>query len=201
MKKLIFAGLSLVFTVFFLVSCDKTYTDLMTGDVKTGGLLSPTSSIPYKLGSTPSITVTLDIPEGPGIQSVEVYRTYTDKTEVLDQTIEVGSANAADDVTKEISYTYSQLIAGLSMPTDENTLTIGDKWTIRYVSVMEDGRKVDVSGKTTVAVANFFAGPYVKDMSYFHPTAGGSYPTTPYSAYTENIDLVALNASECDDWF
>lgn len=201
MKKAIFSALSLTFAVLVFVSCDKTFDDLMTADAKTGGLLSPTSSIPYKLGSTPSISITLDIPKGPGIQSVEVYRTYTDKTEVLDQTIEVGSANASDDVTKTLSYTYSQLIAGLGMPADESTLTIGDKWTLRYVSVMDDGRKVDVSGKTTVAVANFFAGPYVKDMKYFHPTAGGSYPTTPYSAYTENIDLVALNASECDDWF
>jgi len=38
-------------------------------------------------------------------------------------------------------------------------------------------------------------------MKYFHPTAGGSYPTTPYSAYTENVDLIAKNAYECDDWF
>jgi hypothetical protein len=65
----------------------------------------------------------------------------------------------------------------------------------------DDARKVDNASTTVVAVANFFAGPYEKDMRYFHPTAGGSYPTTPYSAYTENIDLVAENAYECDDWF
>src|SRR4030042_656359 len=201
MKKIIFSALSLIFTGFIFVSCDDTYTDLMTADVKTGGVLVPPSSVPYKLGSTPSVNVVLDIPKGPGIDAVEVYRTYTGKTEVLDQTIDVGSANTSDDVTKTVSYTYTQLIAGLSMPADEGTLTIGDKWTLRYVSVMADGRKVDVSGTTTVAVANFFAGAYVKDMKYFHPTAGGSYPTTPYSAYTENVDLVALNAYECDDWF
>jgi len=201
MKKLIFAGLSLVFTVFFLVSCDKTYTDLMTGDAKTGGLVNPTSSVPYKLGSTPSFDVVLDIPKGPGIESIEIYRTFTDKTEVLDQTISVGSANATADVEKTVTYNYAQLITGLSMPANESDLAIGDAWTLRYVSTMADGRKVDVANKTAIAVANFFAGAYEKDMKYFHPTAGGSYPTTPYSAYSENIDLVAENAYECDDWF
>ena len=201
MKKLIFSALSLMFTVFVFISCDNSFTDLMTADVKTGGLIDPTSSIPYKLGSTPSVSITLDIPKGPGIESVEVYRTYTGKTEVLDQTISIASANTSDDVAKTITYTYTQLINGLSMPADEGLLEIGDKWTIRYVSVMADGREVDVASTTTIAVANFFAGSYEKDMKYFHPTAGGTYPTTPYSAYTENVDLVADNAYECQDWF
>jgi len=201
MKKLIFSGLGLVFTVIVLVSCDNTFTDLMTADAKTGGLVNPTSSIPYKLGSTPSFDVTLDIPKGPGIDEVEIYRTFTGKTEVLDQTIDVGSANTAGDVEKTVSYTYAQLSAGLSMPADESALAIGDAWTLRYVSKMADGRSVDVANKTAIAVANFFAGAYEKDMKYLHPTAGGSYPTTAYPAYTENIDLVAKNAFECDDWF
>lgn len=201
MKKTIFSTLSLIVAVFMFVSCDDTFDDLMTANVKTGGMINPTPSVPYKLGSTPSFNVILDIPKGPGIDAIEVYRTYTDKTEVLDQTITVGSENATDEVSKTLNYTYAKLITGLSMPADESLLDIGDAWTLRYVSVMDDGRKVDVSTKTTVAVANFFAGPYKKDMKYFHPTAGGTYPTVPYSAYTENVDLVALNAFECDDWF
>jgi len=201
MKKTIFSALSLITAVFMFVSCDNTFDDLMTADVKTGGMINPTTTVPYKLGSTPSFDVTLDIPKGPGIDAIEIYRTYTGKTEVLDQTVDVGSANTTGEVSKTVNYTYAKLTEGLSMPADENLLEIGDAWTIRYVSVMEDGRKVEVSTKTTVAVANFFAGPYVKDMKYFHPTAGGTYPTMPYSAYTENADLVALNASECEDWF
>lgn len=187
--------------MFTFVSCDDNFTDLMTGEAKTGGILTPTESVPYKLGSTPKVDVSIDIPKGPGIVAVEIYRTYTDKPKVLDQTIDVNSANATDDVIKTVSYTYSQLINGLGMPADESVLTIGDKWTLSYVSVMEDGRKVDVSGKTIIAVANFFAGPYIKNIKYFHPTAGGVYPTEPYSEYTENMSLTALNASECDDWF
>ena len=201
MRKIIFSTFSLLLTLFIFVSCDEEFDDLMTGNAKTGGMLYPTTSIPYKLGSTPSFNITLDIPKGPGIDAIEVYRTFTGKTEVLDQTIDLGSANATDDVAKTLTYNYAQLSAGLDLPADESLLAIGNKWTIRYVSVMEDGRKVDVATQTVVAVANFFAGPYVKSVKYFHPTAGGVYPTTPYSAYEEDVDLVAANAFECDDWF
>ena len=201
MKKTIFSSFYLLLASLLFVSCDDNFTDLMTANVKTGGMVYPTSSIPYKLGSTPSFTVTIDVPKGPGIDAIEVYRTFTGKGEVLDQTVDVGLANATADVSKTLTYTYSQLIAGLNMPADEGELKIGDAWTLRYVSVMEDGRKVDNAAVTKVAVANFFAGSYDKNIKYFHPTAGGSYPTTPYSSYTEKVDLVAKNAYECDDWF
>jgi hypothetical protein len=200
MKKLIFSTLSLIFTVFVFVSCDNTYTDLMTADVKTGGLIKPTASIPYKLGSTPSCDITLDVLKGPGIDAVEIYRTYTGKAKILDQTVDVGSANTSGNVSKEVSYTYSQLSAGLGMPANEGDLNIGDAWTLSYVSVMADGRKVDNGNKTTIAVANFFAGPYEKRMIYHHP-AYGTYPNDIYVDETSNVDLVAKNAYECDDWF
>lgn len=211
MKKIFFSVLGLLFAVFTLISCDEKYTDLMTSDVKTGGLIYPTEAVPYKLGSTPSFTITIDIPKGPGVESIEIYRKYTEydsdgsvktvKGPVLHSTVNVGSANVSEDSSVDVNMTYSNLIAGLSMPTDESVLTIGDGWTLNYTAVMEDGRKVESATPTTIAVANFFAGSYEKTIKYFHPTAGGSYPTTPYSAYEENVNLVALNASECTDFF
>jgi hypothetical protein len=201
MKKILYSVLSLTFMVLFFTSCDKTYTDLTTADAKTGGLISPTKAIPYKLGSTPSFNVILNVLQGPGIKSIEIYRTYTGKTEVLDQTVDVASANTTADKAITVSYNYTKLITGLSMPANESQLKIGDAWTLRYVSVMEDGRKVDNPVKTAVAVANFFAGSYAKEVKYFHPTAGGTYPTTPYSLDKSTVSLVAKNAYECDDWF
>lgn len=202
MRKFIYSGLSLLFTVLMLTSCDKTYTDLMTGEAKTGGMLSPTTSFPYKLGGTASFNISLDIPKGPGIVSVEVYRKYTGKTEVLDQTVTVGSANATEDKIIQVSYNYAKLTAGLSMPADESVLRIGDAWTLRYVSVMEDGRKVDVGPKTTISVANFFAGSYELLMKYFHPTAGGTYPTSAYGGDRKsNVNLIPISAYECQDYF
>lgn len=202
MKKIIYSGLSLIFTVLMLMSCDMTYTDLMTGEAKTGGIISPTTSFPYKLGGTASFNITLNIPKGPGIVSVEVYKKYTGKTEVLDQTVAVGSANVTEDKVIQVSYTYAKLIAGLSMPTDETVLKIGDAWTLRYVSVMEDGRKVEVSTKSLISVANFFAGSYELLLKYFHPTAGGTYPTSAYGGDRKtNVNLIPISAYECQDNF
>ena len=173
MKKFLYSGLSLVFAILLLTSCEKNYTDLMTAEAKTGGILVPTKSFPYKLGGTKDFNVELLIPKGPGIVSVEVYRKYTGiATEVLDQTVAVGSANKTDDKTIQVSLNYAKLIAGLGMPTDESVLKIGDGWTLRYVSVMEDNRKVDVGPKTTITVANKYAGYYQCVGVFSHPTAG-----------------------------
>jgi len=159
--------------VFMFVSCELTYDDLMTADVKTGGMLDPTGGVPYKLGGTPNFDVSFTVGKGPGVQAVEIYRTYTGKTvTVLDQTVDVGLANVTDAVTKTVNYTYEELIAGLGMPEDESVLVIGDAWTLSYKSVMEDGRKVDVASKTTITVANKYAGYYQCVGVFSHPTAG-----------------------------
>lgn len=158
--------------VLAFTSCELTPKDLMTDGVNTGGILRPTPSIPYKLGGTPSFDITLDIPKGPGIVSVEVYKKYTGLTEILDQTVTVGSANANENATITVTYDYAQLTSGLGMPADELVLAIGDAWTLRYVSVMEDGRKVDVSRRSTITVANKYAGYYECTGIFTHPTAG-----------------------------
>jgi len=191
MKKLIFSALILLFTVFAFVSCDDTFDDLMTGDVNTGGMLDPTGGVPYKLGGTPSFDVEIVIPKGPGIDAVEIYRTYTGKTvSVLDQTVDVGFANTAAEVTKTVNYTYADLITGLSMPDDESELAIGDAWTLSYKSVMEDGRKVDVASKTTVTVANKYAGYYQCVGVFSHPTAGNR-------PINEEKFLTPIDANSC----
>jgi len=172
MKKHIFSALSLILTVMTFTSCEITPDDLMTADVQTGGILVPTPSIPYKLGGTPSFDVNIGIPKGPGIASIEIYKKYTGKSEVLDQTISADDANVSEDAEISVTYNYAQLSAGLDMPADELTLAIGDAWTLRYVSVMDDGRKVDVSKKSTITVANKYAGFYQCEGVFSHPTAG-----------------------------
>ncbi len=183
-------------------SCDDTFDDFMTGDAKTGGLVYSTSSFPYKLGGTTTFDINVDVAMGPGVVSVEVYKTYTGKAEVLDQTIDIASANVNGAVSKTLTYDYAALIEGLGMPADESELTIGDGWTLSYYAIMEDGRSVLSSGKTAIGVANFFAGTYDLAMSYYHPTAGGSYPAEPYGGIREStIDMSAISADECQVWF
>ena len=190
MKKLIFSALSLILTVLVFTSCDKTYTDLMTADVKTGGILIPTASVPYKLGGTPSFDVSITIPKGPGVASIDIYKKYTGKAEVQDMTINAASANVSADAVVKATYNYAQLSAGLDMPADELTLTIGDAWTLRYVSVMEDGRKVDIGKKTTITVANKYAG-YYQCVGVFHHPVNGDRPIN------EEKFLTPIDANSC----
>lgn len=52
--------------------------DHVTSIVKSGGLVEPvTQNVPYKLGATPSFDVTVKIPVGPAITSLEVYKVFT----------------------------------------------------------------------------------------------------------------------------
>lgn len=202
MKNIIISFFSLAFVMLLFTSCDTTPDDFMTGDVKTGGLVTPLKSFPYKVGQTTTFDVDVTINKGPGVKSIEVYKTYTGKTQVLDRTIDVASANATEDVQLKVAYNYASLATGLSLPPDEGSLTIGDSWTLSYVSIMEDDRKVLNSSVTSIGVANFFAGPYELNMQYFHPTAGGSYPTEAYGGERiSEIDMPAVSASECTVWF
>lgn len=199
MKKIIFSLLSMVILTMAFTACDDTYEDFMTGDVETGGLVSPLKSFPYKLGGTTDFAITVDVPVGPGIKSVEVYKTYTDKPEILDRTIDVSSANTSGIVNLSIPYNYASLTDGLSMPADESELNIGDEWTLSYVSIMEDSRSVMNATKTSIGVANFFAGTYSSTVNYHHPSRG-DYPDNGSISSYDKI-LKATNANTCETAF
>ena len=108
----------LVFTVLGLLftACNKS-EDLVTDDAKTGGLVIPTSSVPYKLGATPTVALNVTVPMGPGISTIEVYNKYyalgtgSVSNEVLMSTIDVASANAAEEIVKTARETKTHLIA------------------------------------------------------------------------------------------
>jgi hypothetical protein len=202
----------LVFTAlgFLFTACNKS-EDLVTEDAKTGGLVVPTSSVPYKLGATPSVDLQVTIPMGPGIASIEVYNKYTSNetgkvsNEVMITTIDVSSGNVSEEIVKSFSVTYNDLkkdlvIDGAGLPSDETLLPIGDFWTLSYISVMTDGRKVVNNATTGIAVANIYAGFYQCVGVFHHPTAGDRPINeekflTPISAYACRIPAGDLGGS------
>jgi hypothetical protein len=202
----------MIFTVLGLMfsSCNES-KDLVTKDALTGGLVSPTSSVPYKLGATPSVAIDVKVPMGPGIVSLEVHNQYfsaasgSKSNEVLMKTVDMGSANTTEEVTKKYSVTYADLskgitIDGASLPTDESLLPIGDYWVLTYVSILGDGRKVLNNASTNIAVANKYAGFYQSVGVFTHPV-NGPRPInekkflTPLSAYACQIPAGDLGAS------
>ena len=203
MKKLIFSALSLVLTVVIFTSCDKKYTDLMTADAKTGGLVVPAGSIAYLLGATPSLSVALTVPKGPGITSIEVYNKYLRRADttlsnsVLIKTLDISSANTTADVVADFNINYADLskdilVGGAALPADENLLPIGDTWEFTYISVMADGRRVKNSSTTGIDVSNRWAASYllsgyVLRSDPFDPVLSGAYHNIPWKLATGSV--------------
>lgn len=198
-------------TGLFITSCNKN-EDLMTSNVKTGGLVIPTTSIPYKLGNTPTADINLTVPQGSPIKSVEVYIEYysygddTSSNKILLETVSIGGSNESKDVKKTLAYTYTQmrnglLVDGTPLPTDELLLDIGNYFTLSYIAVMsDDNRKVTNNAKTKISVANLYAGYYQVDGVFNHPVNGPRTINeekflTPISAYTCNVSVGDLGAS------
>lgn len=168
--------------MLFLTSCLEN-EDLMTSDVKTGGLIVPgTSSFPYKLGETTTINLAVKVPQGPAVSAIKVtsqfYNVVTKKSSnvVPLTTINVGGANATADADVAFSVTYADLskdivVDGTPLSAVESDNNIGDTWTLTYTSVV-DGRDAINGSKTTIAVANKYAGLYQCVGTFQHPTAG-----------------------------
>lgn len=211
MKKVIKYSLtlfSIALTLFMFSGCLEN-DDLTTENALEGGMVNPiTSNVPYKLGATPSITVNLEVPKGPAINSIEVYNTYYANdtglvsNEVLVTTIDVAGANASDVVEKSFPVTYTDLkkdivVAGGGLPDSELELAIGNNWILKYVSIMSDGREVINNASTNIAVANKYAGSYQCTGIFHHPTAGDRpineekflTPVDAFSCYTALGDL------------
>jgi hypothetical protein len=185
--------------------------DLVTKDATTGGLVVPTSSIPYKLGATPVVSIAVTIPMGPSVASIEVYNSYNDvaadkvSAQVLMKTVEVSSANLTEEVEKPYTLTYTDLIKGITidgkaLPTNESLLAIGNYWELSYVSVMADGRRIINNATTNVSVANKYAGFYQSVGVFTHPTAGPRPINeekflTPLTAYSCRIPAGDLGSS------
>ena len=193
----------LIFSMLGLFACNKS-EDLVSDGAKEGGLVSATGSIPYKLGATPKVDINLSIPLGPGVVSIKVYNKYFAESigkaseKVLMTTVSIGSANVSAATEKKLSIVYTDLIKdilvdGVALPTDETLLPIGDYWELNYVSVLEDGREVVNNAKTTIAVANIYAGYYQCVGTFVHPTLGPRDINeekflTPLSAYSCRVN-------------
>jgi hypothetical protein len=207
-NRIINVFLPLIALGLILGACQKN-EDLISADAKTGGLAIATASVPYKLGATPTVPLTLTIPMGPGISKIEVFNQYSGKdlasNKVLMSTVDVAQGNASAEIAKDFSVTYADLIKGLTyngapLPGDETLLPIGDKWTLTYESIMTDGRRVINNSKTTIAVANIYAGSYQCTGVFTHPTAGPRPINeekflTPLSAYSCSIPAGDLGGS------
>ncbi len=194
MKKIIDTSRIWFLTALVLLaaaSCNKN-EDLMTDNVKTGGLVQPTATFFYKLGITTQVDIDVTVPTGPQISEIYIYNKFvvndtTESNEILYQTI--------PGVTTALQMTYAQLREGLTvngqpLPASDTALPIGSSFVLRYEVKMADGRRLINLSTSTIGISNFFAGKY-QDVGVFN------HPVNGPRAINEEKNLVALNAFEC----
>lgn len=179
MKKISYF-LMLLFTVG-LVSCTDDDNDPLTGSENVGGLLNTvTSDLIYAQGSPATDMLTASFKAFHGRESVETVDVYKQffSVETVDGVQVITPSNRellttltfprVDQMeTIEYSFTYPDLIAGLSvdgtpLPADDATLHIGDYWELSYLAHSSNGTahlSNDVT-KVTVSCGSFLEATY-----------------------------------------
>jgi len=181
--------------------------DLMTSDVKTGGLVEGPWLVQLLPKSSSSVDVEIKVYQGPAIQEVKVYKQFFhNATNQSSDFVELGNIsvsgqNLSDTIMLSQAFTWQQLKDGIqlenyTLPDDPTNADIGDYFILKYVSVLDDGREVTSNSQTEVLVANSYAGFYLSDLTYFHPNFG-TYPTEPYRDMQFTKELITIDGSSC----
>jgi hypothetical protein len=105
----------------------------------------------------------------------------------------------------QVTIPAGQREAELSVTVKTAGIKIEDKFMMAFTITGTNNPNVILSGNfgtqyVAVGVKNFFEGKYQKFLSYFHPTAGGTYPDKPYTTREGEVTLNTVDAVTCDDW-
>ena len=181
MKKIKYLILSLL-VVSVLVSCTDEFSDELTGNAKEGGLVGVNNLlISYVVASGATYYATGSVYQG-DIQtgSVDIYKTFTDNVsgevsnKVLLTSIDITDTTIGTTANFEFSFTYEQLIEGITigggpLPPEDGGLNIGDFWSLTYESHTSQGNDHPNAAFTKVAVGTRYAGIYtVTESSYWN---------------------------------
>lgn len=173
-------SLTLVFT-----GCVDDDNDELTGNASLGGLVDVNNPlISYVVGSGSTYSATGSVFQGnQQTTEVNVYNTFTDNmlgassNRVLLKTITINNTSVGSQVDFNVSFTYEELIAGLTLngsplPDNDGGLNIGDFWTLEYVAKTSEGKEHNNSSTTKVAVGTRYAGVYTASATSYYN--GGS---------------------------
>lgn len=155
-----------------VVSCEDEDNDLLTGNQNEGGLLSVNSIlVPYVVGNGADFEYAASISAFQGdiqVNSVDIYKTFTNVAGESSNTAllkTVTFPNTAQVENLNFTATYTELISGLTLngaplASDDSGLSIGDFWTLTYVSNTSAGTQAQNLKTTKVSVGTRFAGQY-----------------------------------------
>lgn len=203
--------LTLILALSFVTSCIDEDNDELTGNAITGGLLTlNNTAIGYVVGNGSTYTATGSVYQG-SVQTdkVEVYKSFTSSStgetsnEVLYETLPIAQTGIGTSGVFSTSFNYEDLISGLvldgnPLPPSDGDLSIGDFWTLRYVSTLSDGNVVMNSGVTKVSVGTRFAGIYRTIDAEYYRIGVLTYTAADWPAETviESVDATTYRVVE-----
>jgi len=160
------------------VSCEAD-SDALTGGAELGGLLSvKKAAITYVVGDGQDKNYDNQISIYQGnekVQKIDVYKTFTTTKTVNGEVVEVTSNSMLLKTitppvvaqTEVVSYgtTYNELAVGLTVDgapvsTADSNLKIGDYFTLKYISTLNNGKVHENYSSTKISVGTRLAGTY-----------------------------------------
>lgn len=189
------------------VSCEAD-SDTLTGGAELGGLLSvKKEAITYVIGNGQDKNYDNKITIYQGnekVQKIDVYKTFTTTKTVNGEVVEVTSNSlllktltlpvVAQTEVVAYSTTYNELVAGLTLDgspvaTSDGNLKIGDYFTLKYVSTLNNGKVHENYSKTKMSVGTRLAGTYtVIETAYWR--IGVPRPDVTWAGQTRIIESV-----------
>jgi hypothetical protein len=184
MKKIkIYSLVALLFAGFTFVSCDDS-TDELTGSAALGGeLLVKKELIGYVVGNGLATKYNNEISIFQGTEkvlTVDVYKTFTTKdangdvitsNKALLNTLTAPAVAQREVISFGVNYnelTANLTLGGVALPLSDSGLSIGDYWTLTYVSHLNNGQTHQSSISTKIAVGTRFSGTYrCVDAAYY----------------------------------
>lgn len=202
----------LILAVSFTTSCIDDDNDELTGGATTGGLLSlNNTAIGYVVGNGATYTATGSVYQGNSqTVKVDIYKSFTSSAtgdtsnETLYESIDIANTTVGSSGTFSTSFNYEDLIAGLTLngsplPASDGELAIGDFWTLRYESTLNNGAVVSNATVTKVSVGTRFAGLYrTLEAVYYRIGVGPNAVAADWPAVTviESVDASTYRVVE-----
>ncbi|SDS05516.1 hypothetical protein [Christiangramia echinicola] len=158
-----------MFSLTLATSCTDDDNDELTGDAIEGGLVNlDAAAIGYVVGNDGTYTASGEFYQGEEkTVSVDVYKSFTDSEtgttteEILFEEIDFSDIQQGFANDFSFQFKYEDLIEGFSaLPSNDAELNIGDFWTLKFVSTLEDGTEVTNASTVKVSVGTRFAGIY-----------------------------------------
>lgn len=196
-----------------VVSCEDEDNDLLTGNQNEGGLLSVNSIlVPYVVGNGADFEYEASISAFQGdiqVNSVDIYKTFTNvagesSNTVLLKTVTFPNTEQVENLSFTVS--YNELINGLTLngaplPASDSALSIGDSWTLTYVSNTSAGTQAQNLKTTKVSVGTRFAGQYtVIQCEYWRINVPRPDVTGPFLGTVVTIESVNSTTYRKLEW-